>query len=458
MIQANIAPITALQKSFFESGKTRDLAFRKQALTTLRNVVQQNIDQISESLYADLGKSAFEAYTTEIGIVLEEISRHLRNLKKWASVKKVGSPLAAFPSSSYIVPEPYGRSLIIAPWNYPFQLALAPLVGAISAGNCAIIKPSEYSPHTSSLMAQLISQNFDPGHISVINGDASVSQSLLTLQHDIIFFTGSPQIGKIVMKAAAEHLTPVVLELGGKSPCIIDQQTDLKLAARRIVWGKLINAGQTCIAPDYVLVPHAMVSEFASLARTEIKKMYGDNPLQNPEYPKIINQQHFNRLSRLLSHSSEGEKLIADPASLKMEPAIIINPMPESPIMQEEIFGPILPIIPYDSLAEAITFISSRPKPLALYVFSFCRKVQQLLVGQLSAGGICINDTIMHFTNANLPFGGVGNSGIGSYHGKYCFDAFTHYKPVLHRKIWPDIPLRYPPFGNKLSIVKKILR
>ncbi len=458
MTQDEITSAVALQKAFFESGRTLDLNFRRQALRTLGSVIQENIPQIAEALHADLGKSAFESYATETGIVLEEVRRHLRNIKKWTSSRRVGSPLAAFPAKSYIVPEPYGCSLIISPWNYPFQLALAPLAGAISAGNCTIIKPSEYSINTSALLEQLINNNFDAGYIKVINGDAKTSQILLGLEHYIIFFTGSPQVGKIVMKAAAEHLTPVVLELGGKSPCIIDDSANLKQAARRIIWGKLINAGQTCIAPDYVLIPQHMLSEFASLAHLEIKKMYGENVLHNPEYPKIINQIHYNRLSALLTCASAGEMPRTDASLLKIEPAILNNPAAESPVMQEEIFGPILPLVPYETMKDAIAFVRARPKPLALYIFSSSNKNQQMLIRQLSAGGICINDTIMHFTNARLPFGGVGNSGMGSYHGKHSFDAFSHYKPVLHRNIWPDIPLRYPPFGNKLKIVMKILR
>lgn len=458
MSHIDILQLATQQIKFFESGRTLELAFRRQALRTLQTLIQANLTPIAQALQADLGKSAFESYATETGIVLEEIRRHLSQLNRWAAPKKVGSPLAAFPASSYIVPEPYGCSLIISPWNYPFQLAIAPLVGAISAGNCAIIKPSEYSVHTSALLEKLINNNFDPGYIRIINGDAQTSKALLALKHDIIFFTGSTQIGKIVMKAAAEHLTPVVLELGGKSPCIIDQSADLKLAARRIVWGKLINAGQTCIAPDYVLVPENLMNKFAELSRQEIKKMFGHNILENQEYPKIINQMHFNRLKTLLKDAAPDEMPPMDEPARKMAPALVVNPKPESPLMQEEIFGPILPILPYNTLDEAVSFVKSKPKPLALYIFSNQSKTQQFLVKQLSAGGICINDTIMHFTNAALPFGGVGNSGLGSYHGKHSFDAFTHYKPVLNRKRWPDIPLRYPPFGNKLNIIKKILR
>ncbi len=458
MTEGDIKSLAATQKAFFGSGRTLEPDFRNQSLRKLRTIIQQNLKEIADALNADLGKSAFEAYATETGIILEEISRHLSKLIKWTKPARVGSPIAAFPASSYIVAEPYGCSLIISPWNYPFQLAIAPLVGAISAGNCAIVKPSEYSIHTSRLLEDLINNNFDPGFIKVVNGDVETSKTLLALKHDLIFFTGSPQIGKIVMKAAAEHLTPVILELGGKSPCIIDRSANLKLAARRIMWGKLINAGQTCIAPDYVLIPDVFLQEFVSLCRQEIKIMFGDNILKNPEYPKIINKLHFNRLNALLQNAAPDEIPIMNESALKMAPAIVISPNAESPLMQEEIFGPILPIVPYHTLDEAIAFVKARPKPLALYIFSGQKKTQQLLVKQLSAGGICINDTIMHFTNAGLPFGGVGNSGMGSYHGKYSFDAFTHYKPVLHRKNWPDIPLRYPPFKNKLNLIKKILR
>ncbi|MBK9290828.1 MAG: aldehyde dehydrogenase [Bacteroidetes bacterium] len=458
METTDVRSVWAAQREFYESGATQDLQFRRDALRRLQQLIRNNLERIAEALRQDLGKSAFEAYATESGIVLEEIRLHLRKMKKWAKPRRVASPLAAFPASSYLTPEPYGCTLIISPWNYPFQLAVAPLVGALSAGNCAIIKPSEYSTHTSALLKDLINNNFDNGHICVVEGDASVSQALLALPYDLIFFTGSPQIGKIVMRAAAEHLTPVVLELGGKSPCIIDRSADLKLAARRIVWGKLINAGQTCIAPDYVLVPEEIISDFEAIAKQEIRKMYGDELLRNQEYPKIINQKHFGRLKAMLDEVRVQELPAMDAATCRMAPAIVSNPPESSAMLQEEIFGPILPLVPYRKLDDAIGFVKSRPKPLALYVFASDRLVQKKLVNQLSAGGICINDTIMHFTNAGLPFGGVGNSGMGSYHGKYSFDAFTHYKPVLHRKSWPDIPLRYPPFGNKLSLVKKIIR
>ncbi|HMM11338.1 MAG TPA: aldehyde dehydrogenase family protein [Bacteroidales bacterium] len=458
MTDKEIQSAVAQQKEFFMSGRTLAPAFRKKALKTLQAIVHDHMDQIAGALQADLGKSAFESYATETGIVLQEIRLHLRKFNKWSRPKRVGSPLAAFPASSRIVPEPYGCTLIISPWNYPLQLALAPLVGAISAGNCAIIKPSEYSIHTSALLEQLINNAFDPGYIRVINGEAQTAKALLALPHDMIFFTGSPQVGKLVMKAAADHLTPVVLELGGKSPCIVDETTNLSLAARRIVWGKLINAGQTCIAPDYVLVPEHLMNEFDKKCRQEVKRMYGDKVLENPEYPKIINQMHFNRLLAMLEKDGNQEMPLIDSESGKIGPAFVHNPDPESPIMQEEIFGPLLPLVPYKSLSEAIAIVQSKPKPLALYIFSKSRKVQQLLIEKLSAGGVCINDTIMHFTNAGLPFGGVGYSGSGSYHGKYSFDAFTHYKPILCRKNWLDVPLRYPPFANKLNIVKKILR
>lgn len=453
-----ISQIINRQKQFFNTDLTQNIAFRITQLQKLKSILVTGEKQIVAALKADLGKSEFEAYATELGIVLTEISRHLSNLKKWVKPKRVGSPLAAFPSSSYIQAEPYGNVLIISPWNYPFHLAMAPLVGAISAGNCAIVKPSEFSRHTSELLRQLINDNFDDAYIHVITGDAAVSQALLKEKFDLIFFTGSPRVGKIVMQAAAAHLTPVILELGGKSPCMVGEHTSLPLTAKRIMWGKLINAGQTCIAPDYVLLPEHQLDAFVEQCIFSVKAMYGDDVQLSPEYPRMISEASVVRMEGLM----QGGKIVfggkTDVKERYVSPTLIINPDNNSALMQEEIFGPLLPIVTYSDLDEALAFVRNRPKPLALYVFTNRKSVQKKIVTAISAGGVTINDSIMHFTNAGLPFGGVGNSGMGSYHGKASFKAFSHLKPVMKRATWLDVPLRYPPFKNKLQLVKKVLK
>lgn len=453
-----ISHLVDQQKKYFVTDATRPVSFRLDQLKKLRSILLANERLIFTALKADLGKSDFEAYATELGIVLEEISRHIAKLKKWTKPKRVGSPLAAFPAASYLQAEPYGNVLIIAPWNYPFQLAVAPLIGAISAGNCAIIKPSEFSQHTSVLLEQLINSNFEKQYIHVVNGDASVSQALLNEAFDMIFFTGSPRVGKIVMKAAAEHLTPVVLELGGKSPCIVDKDTALELTARRIIWGKLINAGQTCIAPDYVLLPEHHLDAFIQHCIHAINAMYGDDPASSADYPRMISEANVVRMQQLIQGGTIVYGGLTDRKQRYVSPTLVIHPDLSAALMQEEIFGPVLPILTYSNLDEAIDFVRSRPKPLALYVFSKNRRNQNRIVSSISAGGVTVNDSIMHFTNANLPFGGVGNSGMGAYHGKASFLAFSHNKSVMKRASWLDVPLRYPPFGNKLQLVKKVLK
>lgn len=446
------------QKIFFRSNVTLDLDFRKNQLLKLRKIIKSNETEISEALNKDLGKSAFEAYATEIGIVYEEISLHIKNLNSWAKQKIVSSPIAAFPSSSFIKAEPYGVALIISPWNYPFQLALAPLVGAISAGNCAIIKPSEISTNTSILLEKLINSNFEASYVKIINGDATISEELLKHKFDFIFFTGSPRVGKIIMKAAAENLTPVILELGGKSPCIVDKDVNLELVAKRIIWGKCINAGQTCIAPDYVLVDKLIKDALLVQLKSAVSDLYSSNPKESIDYPRIINEANVNRLEKLML---SGKIYAGGDVVLKekyISPTIILDADDDSPLMQEEIFGPLLPVVSFENIEEAIEVVRNKPKPLALYLFSNNKKNLKLMLDQISAGGVTVNDTIMHFTNSNLPFGGVGNSGLGSYHGESSFKAFSHMKPVMRRATWLDIPLRYPPFLKKLKLVKYILR
>lgn len=446
------------QQQFYASQQTKDIQFRKTNLIKLKTLIRQHESEITAALKQDLGKSAFEAYATEIGIVLEEISLHIKKVSKWAKTKKVSTQLAALPGASFLKPEAYGNTLIIAPWNYPFQLAFGPLIGAVSAGNCAIIKPSEISTHTEKAIQKLINDHFPKEYLHVVTGNAEMSKALLQLPFDLIFFTGSPRVGKIVMKAAAENLSKVILELGGKSPVIVDEDTNIHLTARRIIWGKLINAGQTCIAPDFVLVHHTQHQALLVALAEAIQRFYGPKPADHPDYPRIINEANVVRLAELMQAGNcvyGGQFVQKD---RYFAPTIIDQPAEDTALMQEEIFGPILPVLPFHSLDEAISFVNKRPKPLALYLFSRNSKHLKKLTDQISAGGVTVNDTIMHFTNAKLPFGGIGNSGLGSYHGKASFEAFSHFKPIMKRATWIDIPLRYPPFGNKLRIVKKVLK
>jgi acyl-CoA reductase-like NAD-dependent aldehyde dehydrogenase len=458
MNAVDISTIVQRQKEYFSSGETLSVHFRIEQLKRLKKLVKQNEKLIAEALFLDLGKSEFEAYTTEIGIVLEELSLFIKKTKRWASRSRVSDPIAAFPSTSFLLPEPHGVSLIISPWNYPFQLAVAPLVAAIAAGNCVIIKPSELSVKTSDILEKLLNETFESGYIHVINGDAATSQALLREHFDMIFFTGSPRVGKIIMKAAAEHLVPVVLELGGKSPVIVDKGTDIALTAKRIIWGKSINAGQTCIAPDYVLVEESMQASLIVAMRNAAIEMFGEDSEKSPDYPRIINETNVLRMQQMISKGKVEFGGQSDVQKKYVALTVLSSPDLQSPLMQEEIFGPLLPIVSFKTWDEAMLFVKSKPKPLALYVFTKNRKNLQQTLLQLSAGGVTVNDTIMHFTNGSLPFGGAGFSGIGSYHGKAGFTAFSHLKPVMKRATWLDIPLRYPPFKNKLKLVKAILK
>lgn len=446
------------QRLYFESGATKGLNFRLDKLRILRKAILDNEEEITEALKKDLGKAAFESYATEVGIVLEEIRYTVKYLPKWIKRKRVKTPMAQFLSSSYIYSEPYGETLIISPWNYPFQLAILPLIGAIAAGNCAIIKPSEHSPNTSEVIDKIISMNFDETYISVIRGAVETSKSLLDEEFDYIFFTGDIQVGKRVMESAAKNLTPITLELGGKSPCIIDETADIDLAAKRIVWGKFLNAGQTCVAPDYLIVHRSVKERLVNKMTGYITEFYGEDPCSNPEYPKIINDKHFKRLLRLL----EGEEIIfggqSDDKTNRISPTILGDVTWESAAMQEEIFGPILPIIEFEDLNEALVKVNKMPKPLALYLFSNDKARHKDIINRISFGGGCINDTITHLATPYMPFGGVGNSGMGSYHGKASFDTFSHKKSVLSKSNLFDIPLRYPPYKENIRLLKTIMK
>ena len=446
------------QKLFFDTGKTKELNFRIENLKLLYNSIKKYENEIMEALKLDLNKADFEAYATEIGIILEEISFMLKNMRRLLKPKRVRTPLAQFPSTSKTYKEPYGNILIIAPWNYPFQLALAPLVGAIACGNCAIIKPSNYSPATSSIIKKLIEDTFDESYVAVIEGGREVNQSLLDNKFDLIFFTGSTSVGKIVMKKAAQNLTPVVLELGGKSPCIIDKTADIKMAGKRIIWGKGLNSGQTCVAPDYLLVHKDVKLDLISELKKNAEIFFGSKPERNPEFTKIINKKHFDRLKGLIE---TGEVIYggkANEESNQIGLTLIDNVCWSDPIMQEEIFGPILPIIVYEDLDEIISLINKRPKALALYLFTKSKEVENKVINQVSYGGGCINDTIIHLATSYMGFGGVGESGMGTYHGKASIDTFSHSKGILKKSNIIDIPVRYPPYGKKLGLLKKIMK
>ncbi len=454
----DIQQILTQQRQFFQSGRTKDLQFRLQNLTRLKEAIVQNEAAIFKALNDDLSKSDYEGYLSEVGVALHEIRLASRKLKSWARPRRVRTPFTLWVGSSRIYCEPYGTALIIAPWNYPFLLSIAPLIGSIAAGNCSVLKPSEYAPHTAALLSQIIGSHFDNSYLAVIEGGAQVGAALLRERFDYIFFTGGETVGKMVMAAAARHLTPVTLELGGKSPCIVDQDANIEQAARRIVFGKFLNAGQTCIAPDYLLVHASNTQRLREHIETYVKRFYGNNPQKSPDYARIINQHHFKRLVALL----DGSRILfggqSDEEDLYIAPTLIDDPGWEHPIMRQEIFGPILPLLAFDDLAEVVSILNSRPKPLALYVFSNQPQNYQTVIQNVSFGGGCINDTVVHFANTHLPFGGVGNSGMGSYHGKASFEAFSHQKGILKKSFAYEPPLRYPPYKNKLSILRKFLR
>lgn len=443
------------QRTFFSTHKTKEVGFRLSQLRTLRNAVLHYQKKIKDALWQDLHKSPEEAYLTEINIVLSEIDNHSKRLKKWANPKRVSTPIYLLPSSSKVVYEPLGVSLIIAPWNYPFQLLINPLIGAISAGCCSILKPSPDAPNVAKVIEEMISENFDSNYIKVVQGGRETNTVLLEQRFDIIFFTGSPKVGKIVMKAAAMNLTPVILELGGKSPCIVDEDANLDIAAKRIAWGKFLNAGQTCIAPDYLFAHQSIKSKLLDKIAFQTKKMYGDNPKESRFYPRIVNQKAMQRLTEFLTQGEIHTGGDADSEDRYMAPTLIDEVKPDFLIMQEEIFGPILPVLTFNQLDEAFAYIHSKEKPLALYYFGNNKKAKEILV-KTTSGGACINDTILQVGNCNLPFGGVGNSGMGNYHGHNSFLAFSHKRAVVTSPTWIDIPFKYAPF-NYFNVFKKFI-
>ena len=452
---AGVSEIIRRQREFFATGKTKDIDFRIEQLKLLKSAISSNQSQIVDAVKADLNRPEFEAYF-EIASI-SEVTYAIKHLKSWVKSRKIPISLEQFPASARVFPEPKGVVLIIGPWNYPFQLMISPLVGAIAAGNCAVLKPSEIAANTSQVVAEIITKNFDPDYIAAMEGGIEVSQQLLAEKFDHIFFTGGTKVGQIVMEAAAKHLTPVTLELGGKSPCIVDADIQVEYTAKRITWGKFINAGQTCIAPDYLLVNRQVKSDLLKAIKQSIQEFYGDDPAKSPDYSRIINQRQLDRLAGLLT---EGELVTGgevNAADRYIAPTVIDGISWDSLVMKDEIFGPILPVLEYDDLGEAIAQINARPKPLALYIFSKDKAKQERVLRETSSGGVCINDTVMQVAMASLPFGGVGDSGIGSYHGKASFDTFSHYKSVLQKSFLLDLKWRYAPYQGKIDLIKKII-
>ncbi len=450
MDSTQIDDILQLQRDFYDSGATIPVSFRKEQLKKLYQAIQKYQPQIAEALKKDLGKSSYESFMCEIGLVLSEISYMIRHVKKFSKRKTVYTPLAQFASHSYMQPVPYGNTLIMSPWNYPFLLSIDPLVDAIAAGNTAIVKPSAYSPATSKVIEMLVKECFSPAHVSVITGGRAENAALLEKKFDFIFFTGSQNVGREVMRHAAVNLTPVVLELGGKSPCIVEESADIRLAARRIVFGKYLNCGQTCVAPDFILCHKSIQDKLLQELKLQVEKQFGSDPLTDNDYGKIINQKHFDRLCRLLQ---SGELYLGgetDAETLRIAPAIMTHVTFDAPVMQEEIFGPVLPVLTYENFDELMLLLKKRPKPLAQYLFSSNKAHIRRVNEELSYGGGCINDTIIHLATSEMGFGGVGESGMGAYHGKAGFDAFSHQKSIVDKKTWLDLPMRYQPYTSKL--------
>ncbi|EJS10058.1 aldehyde dehydrogenase [Bacillus sp. MYb56] len=454
----SISSIVNKQKEYFYKGHTRSLETRKNNLKKLYEGIQRFEDEIFQALKLDLNKSVHESFTTEIGYVLKEISFQMKHISSWSKPKRVRTALTHFGSKGKVVPEPYGVTLIIAPWNYPFQLAIAPLVGALAAGNTVVLKPSELTPNVSKVLTRMLGELFPEELVSVVEGGAEESTALLKEPFDYIFFTGSVGVGKVVMEAAAKKLTPLTLELGGKSPCIVHKDAKLDVTARRIVWGKFLNAGQTCVAPDYMYVHSSVKEQLIEALRHEIAEQYGKDALQNDNYVRIVSERHFERLCTFLQ---DGKPVIGGnytKETLHIEPTVLTNVTWQSAVMEDEIFGPILPIIEYDKIEEVIETIQHHPKPLALYVFSEDRKVQEKVTSNISYGGGCINDVVYHLATPYLPFGGVGSSGLGSYHGEQSFRTFSHYKSILSQSTAFDMKIRYSSTKSALKFIRKLLK
>ena len=458
MNQEPLSGLADRQRGYFRTGASQEITFRRQQLLALRDAVVSCESSILQALKEDLGRPPAETYTSEIGVVLHEIDFALRHLRSWSRPRRVRTPLILFPGSSWVYPEPYGSVLIIAPWNYPFQLAISPLVGALAAGNCAVVKPSEQAPQTSRVIAEMIAGAFDPGYLTVVQGGAEETQALLAQRFDYILFTGGAKVGKIVMAAAARHLTPVTLELGGKNPCLVDADADLDKAARRITWGKFFNAGQTCIAPDFVLAHASIKADLLTRLTATIQTFYGEDPKLSTDYGRIVNDRQFERLAALLDGGTIVTGGETDPAERYIAPTVVDGITWDHPLMQEEIFGPILPVLTFEDLDAAIEVLQARPKPLALYVFCEDQSRQDRVLRRLPSGGSCVNDTFAQILNLRLPFGGVGESGMGAYHGKAGFDTFTHDRGVVKRGTWADPGFKYPPHRTPLAMLRRVMR
>ena len=446
MTEQEINRLVTVQRKYFQTGATLPVDVRIAALRGLYGTIKKYENEIHDALKKDLGKSRFESYMCETGLVLEEISYMLKHIRRFSREKQVRTPLAQFHSRSFKKPSPYGVTLIMSPWNYPFMLTLSPLVDALAAGNTAVVKPSAYSPYTSEMIQKILSLCFETQYVAVVTGGRAENTCLLREHFDYIFFTGSQAVGKEVMRNAAEHLTPVTLELGGKSPCIVDQSANLRLAARRIVFGKYLNCGQTCVAPDYIYCHRSVKDALVKEIQHQIQTQYGEEPLHNPDYGKMINEKHFDRILGLIQKQNVVHGGGSDRNTLRIEPTVLDNVSFADPVMQEEIFGPLMPILVFDSLDEVIARINSMPHPLALYFFTSDRAAAREVTSRCGFGGGCINDTIIHLATTEMGFGGFGESGMGAYHGKTGFDTFSHYKSIVDKKTWPDLPMRYQPY------------
>lgn len=459
MTREEVAGIVSAQRRFFATGKTLPVDYRIDALKRLRQYLIDNEAEIAKAVKADLGKSAAESYMCETGLVISEISFMLKHVRAYSREKRVLTPLAQFASRSFVKPMPYGVTLIMSPWNYPLLLTLSPLANALAAGNTAIVKPSAYSPNTSNIIKKIIENVFEPQYVAVITGGREENAYLLDEKFDYIFFTGGKTVGKMVLEKAAPHLTPVTLELGGKSPCIVDKTANLKLAAKRIVFGKYLNCGQTCVAPDYILCEASVKEEFIKCVIAEVKAQYGTDALNNKDYGKIVNRKHFERILGLIDKAKVVCGGKGDAGTLKIEPTVMNNVTFDDAVMKEEIFGPIMPVLTFDGIEEAINIVNSHEKPLALYIFSSDKKNIKAVTGKCAFGGGCINDTIIHLATSRMGFGGVGESGMGAYHGKVGFDTFSHHKSIVDKKTWLDLPMRYQPYKKlNISLIKMFLK
>ena len=460
MTKEQISALVQKQRNYFKTGATLSVDFRIAMLKKLYAAVKKYETEITDALTADLGKSEFEGFMCEAGLVLTEISYMIKHTRRFAGERTVPTPIAQFASRSYVKPSPYGTTLIMSPWNYPFLLTIDPLANAIAAGNTAVVKPSAYSPATSGIIAKILAECFDEKYIAVVTGGRAENASLLEEKFDFVFFTGSQNVGREVLRHTAEHLTPAVLELGGKSPCIVDSTAKIKLAAKRIVWGKYLNCGQTCVAPDYILchcsVKDALVKEIIA----QVKKQYGENPLENADYGKIINEKHFDRLLGLIDPAKVVVGGGSNRETQQIEPTVMVDVTWDDAVMQEEIFGPVLPILTYEKLNDVIAMLADMPKPLALYVFSENKRHIRTITERCSYGGGCINDVVIHLATSEMGFGGVGESGMGAYHGKIGFDTFSHHKSIVDKKTWMDLPMRYQPFNRAVygRLLKMFLR